>query len=301
MKPIQTPLRQILVAEHRIYIKDETSQVGGSFKFRGPARYFSETTGLKTIVTASTGNHAIGVSTAATAAGAKAEIFLPFTTPNAKRLAIEAAGGVLHFVEGTYEDALLAAVAHADATGAAFLPSYDHPTIIAGNRDIFSEAVGQAECDFSDVFVPVGGGGCVSGAIEELGPKTTITASEYAPFTRIESLALHQSGDMIATGYAPEPSTEGIAIKTLGKLNRSIIRNAANVRIGQANLAELTAACRLLFSTTGIRAELGACVGLAVAMNRIAMGQLDAGGQTLCIITGGNIDPDYHKMICEGL
>jgi threonine dehydratase len=289
-----TPLIKLRHGARTFFLKDETKQIGGSFKFRGPDRFFALNPDVKSVVTASSGNHAIGVSTAAKLHDASACIYIPENTPATKVAKIEAAGGEIHRIAGSYEDALAAAVAHANTSDDTLLPSYDHPTIIEGNRSLYREAVEQSGQTFSRIAVPVGGGGCVSAAIlEGAASHAEIIAGEYAPFERIQKIALDsQSGD-IDTDYVAEPSLEGIAIKTLGVSNRRILSESQNLQTCSVTYDDLLNACRLLKDECGIVAELGACAGFAAALKSPNPKQ----EPTLCIITGGNIDAKVHASI----
>ncbi len=288
-----TPLRVLKSGDTEIFVKDETQQVGGSFKFRGPEHFFEQHPEVTSVVTASSGNHAIGVSYAARRKSRDAYIFIPKDTPRFKQDKIAAAGGIIIPVEGGYEDALRAASDHAKSNDLAFLPSYDHPLIIAGNRALFREAAGQSPKPFDRVSVPVGGGGCISGAIHEFGATgAEILAAEYAPFSRIKALALQGQPDDIVTDHRAETSTEGIAIKTLGTRNKKILASCPNLVITPVTLAELQHACRVLYRDLGIIAELGACAGVAAAL-----AQNNPDKTTLCVITGGNIDRKFHAKI----
>lgn len=293
---LQTPLRDLHTEDGRVFVKDETAQIGGSFKFRGPDRFFAKHPEIRAVVTASSGNHAIGVSNAAKMNGAQATIYLPENTPEAKLSKIRQAGGICRMVPGSYEDALSAAIAHAEAGPDTLLPSYDHPEIIAGNGGLYDEAEAQAGTRFDRIAVPVGGGGCVSAAIHYAARNgTRVLAAEYAPFERIRQIALERQGDDIQTDHPAAPSTEGIAIRTLGKLNRQIIASCPTLDLAQVTYEEMRAACRWLYDSFGIVAELGASAGVAAALKHRAQG-----ASTLCVVTGGNIDPALHAELMAG-
>ncbi len=292
-QPTTTPLREYRTASGTVYVKDETCQIGGSFKFRGPHQFFASHPEIKRVVTASSGNHAIGVCTAAKMFGASALIYLPEDIPVAKTSKIRNAGGVMVTVAGTYEDALAAAKAHAEREGEVFLPSYNHPLIIEGNRGVFREARAQAGCEFDRTFVPVGGGGCVSAAIEEYRANSgSVVAVEYEPYVRVRYLALDGHDGDIQVNYTAEPSTEGVAIKTLGALNRRILSECENLELATANYEESVDACRRLYRDLGIKAELGACLGFAAALKSDVPEQ-----KSLCVVTGGNIDSELHSKL----
>lgn len=292
---VSTPLRALKLDDRTVWIKDETQQIGGSFKFRGPDLFFHEYPDTKTVVAASSGNHAIGVSTAARLNGAIAHVFLPEATPLAKLDKIRAAGAIVHTVSGNYEEALADATAYAASEGIMFLPSYDHPTIIRGNRDLYLEAIREAPVMFTRFAVPIGGGGCISAAIEEAeGRSISVLGGEYEPFARVAKIALSGDGKDIQTDHIPEPATEGIAIRTLGQLNRRIISGCADFELQSVSYAALADACRILHRELNVIAELGGCAGLAAALAKPSDTH-----QTLCVVTGGNIDADLHARILK--
>ena len=72
---------------NQVYIKPENMQVTGAYKIRG-AYYkistLSQEEKERGLITASAGNHAQGVAYAAQAAGVKATVVMPTTTPLVK-------------------------------------------------------------------------------------------------------------------------------------------------------------------------------------------------------------------------
>ena len=88
---LRTPLLHSAPLSERhgadILIKSEHLQLTGSFKVRGSANFvhsLDADTAALGVVTASSGNHGIGVSTAAASRGIAATIFLPSTASRSK-------------------------------------------------------------------------------------------------------------------------------------------------------------------------------------------------------------------------
>jgi threonine dehydratase len=137
------------------------------FKIRGPNAFLTRNPVPNKVVTsASTGNHAIGLSMAATTRGLSAEIMVPQTTPKTKLDAIQRAGGTINLIDGDYEEALARAETFAKDTGAVLVPSYDHVDTIYGNQQVFEEIKEDLGRSNHPVFAPIGGGGILSGAIQ---------------------------------------------------------------------------------------------------------------------------------------
>jgi len=147
---------------HPLHLKLELLQHTGSFKPRG-AFYtlLTQTVPAAGVVAASGGNHGIAVGYAASRLGHRAEIYVPGNAPTAKVDKIAATGATVHQVGTEYADALAAARAHRDRTGALDVHAYDAPTTIAGQGTVALEWSEQAQLD--TVLVAIGGGGLIAG------------------------------------------------------------------------------------------------------------------------------------------
>ncbi|MEK7711832.1 MAG: pyridoxal-phosphate dependent enzyme, partial [Pseudomonadota bacterium] len=151
---------------NQVWLKREDEQPVFSFKCRGAYNKMASLTPAelrKGVITASAGNHAQGVALAAKRLGAKAVIVMPRTTPQIKVDAVLNLGGkaVLH---GDNYDA---AYAHAreleKKQHLTFVHPYDDPEVIAGQGTVAMEILRQHTGALHAVFVPVGGGGLISG------------------------------------------------------------------------------------------------------------------------------------------
>src|SRR5437870_13348384 len=112
----------------RVFLKAETLQRTGSFKFRGAYNKLSsipQNERAGGVVAFSSGNHAQGVAAAAQLLGMPAVIVMPSDAPRPKRerTAALAAEGVLY--DRMREDRQAIAHAIADERGAALVPPYD--------------------------------------------------------------------------------------------------------------------------------------------------------------------------------
>lgn len=150
---IVSPLVEVLLPSgDEVLVKGETARMGlGAFKALGgpyavfrilTARWREEGRGLatmgqgsdidsgadfqsfaarQTFVTASAGNHGIGVAAGARAQGANARIYLARTVPDSFKRRLEKHGATVVRSGATYEDSVAAAVADAAQTGATLL------------------------------------------------------------------------------------------------------------------------------------------------------------------------------------
>jgi len=136
---IRTPLLNFPVLdEHlgaRVYLKAETLQRTGSFKFRGAYNKISSIPADRKkggVVAYSSGNHAQGVAHAAALCGVPAVIVMPSDAPKAKRERTKAFGAEVVLYDRDREDRAAIARRIADERGAVLVPPFDDPLIIAG-------------------------------------------------------------------------------------------------------------------------------------------------------------------------
>ncbi len=149
----------------QVYLKLENEQKTGSFKFRGAlnkVRSLSAEEKKRGIVSASTGNHGLGVSLAARLEGVALTLVLPKTVvPEKKKRLGQYGGEILEFGESC-EKAEIWARQLAETTGREFVSPYNDGEVIAGQGTIGLEILADLP-DAAAAFVPVGGGGLVSG------------------------------------------------------------------------------------------------------------------------------------------
>ena len=180
----RTPLleSQPMSARHgaSIAIKCEHLQVTGSFKVRGSANVvhgLSKSDAARGVATASSGNHGIGVATAAASRGIAATIFLPEKVSPSKVAQIRRLGATIETVPGSDSSvAEAAAREHAEANDLAYVSPYNDPAIIAGQGTIAKEILEDGPAPDA-VVVSVGGGGLISGIgtwIKAHSPTTTV-------------------------------------------------------------------------------------------------------------------------------
>lgn len=151
--------------EGKVYLKLESEQYTGSFKARGSLNKvlsLSEVEKAKGVVTASTGNHALGVARALELTGVRGTIFLPETASPAKVKALETYPVELKFHGRDSLATELHAKAIAEREGVIWISPYDDPQIIGGQGTIGRELCDQLEA-FDYAFITIGGGGLISG------------------------------------------------------------------------------------------------------------------------------------------
>ncbi|GAC1304411.1 MAG: threonine/serine dehydratase [Steroidobacteraceae bacterium] len=163
----ETPLTAMTGAGVRgaVFAKLEQLQTTGSFKLRGATNKLmslSRPAAAAGVITSSTGNHGLGVATAANLLGIDAEVFLSEQVTAAKRDKISARGARIRIVGDDPLVAELAARAAAADSGRTYISPYNDPHVIAGQGTVAVEVLRQAP-DVDVIFIATGGGGLISG------------------------------------------------------------------------------------------------------------------------------------------
>ena len=165
----ETPLEPSPVlgerAGRRVYLKMENLQHTGSFKARGATNKLlslSPEGRARGIVAASSGNHGAAVAFGAGRLGLPCRVFVPEGASTTKVRAMERLGAEVVFHSNDTARAEARAREDAAERGAVYVSPYNDPDVIAGQGTIAAEILRQTE-GVDEVFVPVGGGGLISG------------------------------------------------------------------------------------------------------------------------------------------
>ncbi len=175
----------------RVFLKAETLQRTGSFKFRGAYNKLSSLAPnmrLGGVVAFSSGNHAQGIAAAAKLLGMPAVIVMPRDAPRPKRERTAALGAEVVLYDRERDDREAISQAIARARGAVLVPPYDDPFVIAGQgtagREI-AEDVSSLGHALDCVIVNASGGGLTAGialAVKARAPAARIYTAEPAGF-----------------------------------------------------------------------------------------------------------------------
>jgi threonine dehydratase len=156
-----TPLVRAPALGAGVWLKLESLQPTGSFKVRGALAALSALPAGDEVVTASAGNHALGIAWAATALGRRATVVVPETASPAKLAALERFDVEVVRHGPDYDEAEAEALARAER-GAVYVSAYNDPLVIAGQATIGRELDVQIDGPLT-VVAPLGGGGLASG------------------------------------------------------------------------------------------------------------------------------------------
>lgn len=287
----------------RIFLKPETLQRAGAFKFRGAYNRLSQLSDAEKargVVAFSSGNHAQGVALAAKLLGVPALIVMPSDSPSVKVEGTRGFGAEIRFYDRFTEDRVAIADQIASERGSVVVPSYDDPHIIAGQGTVGLEIVAQAAAQgatLDSLICCVGGGGLIAGtstAVKTLSPATEIWGVEPAGFD--ETRRSLESGRRETIDKDARSICDALLTPIPGDLTWPINQKTLTGAVAVTD-AEVAEAMRYAFSTLKLVVEPGGCVALTAALT----GKVDVAGKTVAIVlSGGNVDPGLFAQVLSG-
>ena len=286
----ETPIVGVVDSTRRIgnaelYLKLENLQISGSFKYRGALNTLLSQPPDRLahgLITASGGNHGLGVAAAANNAGVPAKVFLPANTPDAKAKKIERWGAEVIRHGAVWDDANVEALAVAEDTGMLYVHPFALPSVIAGQGTVGLEILDQRP-DVETVVVAIGGGGLMAGistAVKSVRPDIRVIGVEPVGAPTLQRSVA--AGEVIeleeiatrANTLAPRRS-ERINVDLIGRHTDGIVL---------VDDAAMTEAVDWLWFELGIAAELAAAAGIAA----LASGAIETrADEKVCVLICG--------------
>lgn len=272
----------------RVFLKCESFQRIGAFKFRGAYNAITKIPGevrSRGVVAYSSGNHAQAVALTAKLHAIPAVIVMPSGAVPSKLAATRGYGAEVvhhdHLGESREETGLRLS----RERGMTLIPPFDHPDIVAGQGTAGAELLEETG-PLDDLLVPLGGGGLLSGC--------SLAARIHAPECRVIGVE-PEAGDDGARSFrsgklemveSPDTIADGARTPSLGKLTLPLIRRYASDVITVPD-ADLVHTMRFVWTRMKLVVEPTGVLGLAALFR----GRLDLSGRRVgVIISGGNID-----------
>jgi threonine dehydratase len=278
----------------RLYFKCENFQRAGVFKARGAFNAvlsLADAEARRGVVTSSSGNQAAALSLAAQTRGVPAYIAMPKVALKSKVAAVERYGGHIVWVEAkgevpTSEEYEATAERIQGETGASPVHPYNDPRTIAGQGTCTLEFLEQ-QPDLEVLFVPVGGGGLLSGtalAAKSLRPTVCVVGCE--PEMADDAQQSFRSGRIVPQ-LQPRTIADGLRT-SLGDLTFALISRYVD-EIVTVSEESIVTAMRLAWETLKVIIEPSSAVALAAVLDK----RFPVCGKSVGIIlSGGNVDLD---------
>jgi threonine dehydratase len=276
-------------------VKAESLQRTGSFKFRGAFNYIATmdpSARARGLIAPSSGNHGLAVACVAEIFGVPATIVMPTNVTPFKRAAVERYGATTVFAGMTTDDRMSAAEDLARSTGAEIIPPYDDPAIIAGQGTCGLEIVID-QPGARTFVVPVGGGGLsggVAAAAKLSHPDAHVVAVE--PDGAAKLSAAWRSGSPVRLDSAASAADGLLAIR-IGARNFAHLQRYADevVTVSEKEIVEATA---YIYRELKLVAEPSGATALAALL----AGKISPTGETIAVLSGGNISLDALRDYC---
>ena len=151
----------------RVFLKCESLQVTGSFKVRGALaalELLAPEDRARGVVTASAGNHGLGLAHAARLFGVPCTVVVPRNTPRVKVEGIGSLGArVLRSPHSGFDETQAWTLAHPPDPGAAYVSPFEDTGVMAGNGGTTYLEIAEQASGLDALVVPCGGGGLANG------------------------------------------------------------------------------------------------------------------------------------------
>lgn len=279
-----------------IFLKLENDQVSGSFKIRGVTNKIlslSESEKEKLLIAASTGNHGAAFAHTVNKFNLSGKLFVPEHITKVKLEALKIIGIPLTFIGNDCVETEAVAGNYCSNSNSIFVGPYNDLDVIAGQGTIGIELMEQMS-DLDYVFVPIGGGGLISGIaayLKQASPKTKIIGClpESSP-VMYKSV---QAGRIITMDSKPTLSDA-----TAGGINpNSITFDICCEYVDDYIIItekEIISALKHLHYNENVKAEGASAMTVASALK---MKDQIKGKRIALIISGGKIDPEIIKQL----
>jgi threonine dehydratase len=279
----------------QVFLKMEQWQKTGSFKIRGALnRLLTLPTEQKSrgVITASAGNHGLGVAYASDLLGIKARIVLPVNAAPTKVRMLNQYNVEIIQAGRDYDEAEDMAHQIEKDCQLTFVSGFDDPEVISGQGTLAIEILSTLP-DPDIILVPVGGGGLLSGiaiTVKERNPDIKIIGvqSEASP-------AIYRAlqVNMVVETPIQETIADGLAGRLVSPTIFSTIQNYVDDVILVAE-EDIVKAILFLLQQNHTLVEGAAAVGVAALLS----GRFNVEGKKcVVVLTGRNIDIETVRRV----
>lgn len=285
--------------DNAIYYKREDTTAVHSFKLRGAYHKIAKLSDKEKklgVVASSAGNHAQGVAFSAKKLGISALIVMPKATADIKIEAVKTLGAQVELFGDGYEQARQQAEAIAAKTGRIAIHPFDDIEVIAGQATIAVELSQQLpNADY--IFIPVGGGGLITGIgayIKSKQLKTKIIAVEPEKSNAMAQAKIANKHERIKN---PNLFAEGVAVEKIGNHAFDLMNSTIDDNVLVSN-DEICAAIKDIYNDTRSIVETSGALSVAGTKRYIEENNIQ-GKKIITILSGANLNFDRLRHIAE--
>lgn len=274
-----------------ITLATETFQHTGSFKFRAGYNLAMNVPNEE-ILTASSGNFGQALAYACKLLGKKCTVVMPVTSAQVKIDAVRGFGATVDLIDTAKigRNERVAQLAE-QMPNAYFASAYDDQFVIDGNSTLGDELAVE---NFDVIFVPVGGGGLISGIVTGMhrhAMPTLVVGAE--PLLGNDAARSFRAGELIKNDLEPKTIADGARTISLGKLNWPIVKDgvADIVEVSDEKIAE---AVKMYFDLANLKCEPTGALPLgAILEDR----ERFADRKICLVVSGGNVDAEVYREL----
>lgn len=282
-------------AEADIFLKPEVLQPIGSFKVRGVGNWslaLSPEDASRGLTTVSAGNTAIAVGYMARRLGVPSRSLVPTSLHRGKREKIESYGTELVEMSMTELMIYMFEERWRDEPYS-YLNPWGEPSMIAGHGTIGLEVVEDLP-DIDSIFVPVGGGALISGVASAL--------RALKPSVRVYGVQAAVNSALAAAFDAGEPRwidwhdtiVEGASTPVITHNMYPMLRDLID-DVVLVTEEDVESAMRRLALNNKLVTEGAGAAGVAAALKV----PLDDRGVSVCVVSGGSVEPGVLTRVLE--
>jgi threonine dehydratase len=280
-----------------VWVKHENHTPVGAFKVRGGLVYMDwlrrERPEVKTVVSATRGNHGQSMAFAGAQWGLRVVIVVPFGNSSEKNRAMRMLGAELVEFGEDFQAASEHAAALEKENGWHRVPSFDLK-LVTGVATYALELFSNCP-ELETMYVPIGMGSGVCGTIaarDALGLKTKVVGvvSSLAP-----AYALSYAAGRVVEHEVRTAIADGVACRLPDAVALEIVK-AGMDRVVTVDDEEVREAMRVYFADTHNVAEGAGAIGLAALLKDRGAGGVRVG----TVLCGGNVDSGVFAGVLNG-
>ena len=270
----------------RVFLKLETLQRTGSFKFRGACNAVAQLVLDQMrggVVAFSSGNHAQGVAAAASLFKTPALIVMPKDVPAPKLEGTRRYGAEVVFYDRVQDDREAIAARICAERGATLIKPFDQAEVIAGQGTVgleIAEDAARFGIEFDTVLVPCSGGGLASGTALGLNGSAIVRTVEPQNFDGMKRSL--EAGHRTAAPGGVLSIADALMAPAPGEIVFQIAKGLLGPGLSVDDAA-LASAVAYAAATLKLSVEPGGAAALAALLGGVAQGQAVA-----IILSGAN-------------
>ena len=283
-----------------VLLKREDLQPVFSFKCRGAENRIAQLVAERPIpgvVCSSAGNHAQGVALAARRRDLRAVVVMPKRTADIKVDAVMRLGAEILLHGETYDEAHQRAVEVAAEESLEFIHPFADPDVIAGQGTIAREIAKTWSAPPAAVFIPVGGGGLISGM--------GVYLRQHHPGVRIIGVEPQDAASMHAALAAERPVelervgtfADGVAVREVALQTMQICSQVVD-EILLVDTDEICAAIKDIFEDCRVVTEPSGALAVAGLKRYVESRRCDD-ERLVAVVSGANMDFNRMRHVAE--